>query len=284
MTGLVRQSSSFLNCDKAGAAALFGVPFDSTVSFRPGTRLAPFKVRELSRSLETYSPYFGRELTQGLCEDVGDLVLPGGNLGESLERIRNEARRLHAGHRPVLAIGGEHLVSLPLIQAALEYYPDLAVIHIDAHADLRDEYDGEKLSHATVMRRVAEHVNPGRIYQLCIRSGAEEEFSLRETNLYTFSLDAFSKVYSLVKGHPVYLTFDIDAIDPGYAPGTGTPEPGGITPVQVFSFIQALLGLNIVGFDLVEICPPFDHSDITSVLGAKILREIILASVQTKKG
>jgi agmatinase len=259
---------------------IIGLPMDSTTSFRPGTRLAPYRIREVSEEVEEYSIYQDRSLDEISFYDAGDVQIPFGNVEQSLARMEDTARELLAMQKKIFSIGGEHLVSLPVIKAYTEVYSNLVVIQMDAHADLRDHYLGEPLSHASVMNHVLRLVGDKNIFQLGIRSGTREEMQLagRCSNLY---LDQFLSVLPEVKqkidGRPVYLTLDIDVLDPAFAPGTGTPEAGGVTSRDLISALLDLASLNIVGFDMVEISPPYDIADNTSILGAKILREALLA-------
>ena len=263
-----------------GRKVLFGIPMDSTTSFRPGTRLAPYRIREVSEGIEEYSIYQNKVLAELDFCDAGDLISPFGNVGESLRRAEMVARYLLQEGKQLFVMGGEHLVSLPIIKAYHSFFPDLTVIQLDAHADLREDYLGEKMSHATVMRQAAEMLGDKSVFQLGIRSGTREEleYAAQKTHLY---LDQFSSVIDEVKqkikDRPVYLTLDIDILDPAFAPGTGTPEAGGITSRELLAGLLQFSELNIVGFDLVEISPPYDQGDITAILGAKIIREALLA-------
>lgn len=259
---------------------IVGLPMDSTTSFRPGTRLAPYRVREVSEGIEEYSIYQNRSLQEIDYYDAGDVLIPFGNIRESLHRIEAvTAFFLEQGKR-IFAIGGEHLVSLPVIKAYHNIYPDLAVIQMDAHADLREEYLGEVLSHATVMRQVAEELKDKSLFQLGIRSATRDElnYAAGRTALYLDRLlDAVNEAKKHAGSRPVYISLDIDVLDPAFAPGTGTPEAGGFSSRELFQVLHSLADLNIVGFDMVEISPPYDTGDNTSILGAKILRETLLA-------
>jgi agmatinase len=205
--------------------------------------------------------------------------MPFGNVPEGLRRIETVVHGILAEKRKVFAIGGEHLVTMPVVKAYKAYYPDLAVIQLDAHADLRDDYLGERLSHATVMSHVVEIVGPGNVYQLGIRSAAREEIPYtKNTNFYFNQLiDAGEEVISKIGEKPVYITLDIDVLDPAFAPGTGTPEGGGFSSRELLETLLKFKRLQVVGFDLVEISPVYEKGDNTSILGAKILREAIIA-------
>lgn len=259
---------------------IIGLPMDSTTSFRPGTRHAPYRVREVSEGVEEYSIYQDRSLEEIYFYDAGDVVIPYGNINESLRRMEETARELLSRQKKIFSIGGEHLVSLPIIKAYAEVYPDLVVIQMDAHADLREDYLGETLSHATVMRHVLQIIGDKNLFQLGIRSGTQEEMHYAQScsNLY---LDQFLSVLDEVKEkigpRPVYISLDIDVLDPAFAPGTGTTEAAGISSRDLLKALHDLGQLQVVGFDMVEISPPYDLADNTSILGAKILREALLA-------
>ena len=269
--------------DPNAQVVLMGAPLDVTTSFRPGTRFGPARIRAVSDGLEEFSPVLDRELADVPFYDAGDMDLAPGRVRESLSAIEEAvAAAVGRGQLPVV-LGGEHLLTLGAVRGVLRHVPDLAVIQFDAHADLRDDYLGEKLSHATVMRRVAELIGPGRLYQLGIRSGTADEFRFgsAQTNFYPLPLggtmaELAERAAAAVGSRPVYITLDIDVVDPGFAPGTGTPEPGGVTPGQLLQALYALSELNVVGIDVVEVCPPQDVSDVTSVLAAKIVREALL--------
>ncbi|MGI5912479.1 MAG: agmatinase [Syntrophomonadaceae bacterium] len=259
---------------------IIGIPMDATTSFRPGTRLAPYRVREVSESIEEYSVYQDKSLEEIDFYDAGDVIIPFGNAGASLQRIETVCRGLVRSGKKVFAIGGEHLVSLPLIKSYHEFYQDLVVVQMDAHADLREDYLGETLSHATVMRHVVKEIGDKNLYQLGIRSATRNElkFAAARTCLYLDCfLDVLDEVKKKIGDRPVYLSLDIDVLDPAYAPGTGTPEAGGITSRELLQALHRLKDLKIVGFDMVEISPPYEKGDNTSILGAKILREVLLA-------
>lgn len=259
---------------------IIGIPMDATTSFRPGTRLAPYRVREVSESIEEYSVYQDKSLEEIDFYDAGDIIIPFGNVGESLRRIEVVSRGVVKDGKQVFAIGGEHLVSLPLIKAYHHCYDDLVVVQMDAHADLRHDYLGETLSHATVMRHVVEEIGDNNLYQLGIRSATRDElqFAKSRTNMYLDGLlGILDEVMDSIGERPVYLTLDIDVLDPAFAPGTGTPEAGGISSRELLQALHRLGELRVVGFDMVEISPPYEKGDNTSILGAKILREALLA-------
>lgn len=259
---------------------LLGAPMDYTVSFRPGTRMGAQRIREVSYGVEEYSPYQDKDLVESKFYDAGEIFLPFGNVLGSLKNIKNAVAKVLKDDKFPLVMGGEHLVSLPIIQAMCEKYSDLAVVHFDAHADLRQDYLGECHSHATVMRQVAELIGGKNLYQFGIRSGTKDEFRFAKenTNFFPYEvLKPLGEVLPKLKGRAVYVSLDIDVVDPAYAPGTGTPEPGGCTSKEILQAIHLLAELQIVGFDLVEVSPVYDQSERTSLLAAKIIREAILA-------
>jgi len=269
-------SKSYGNSPKV----IIGLPMDATTSFRPGTRLAPYRVREVSESIEEYSVYQDKSLEDISFYDAGDVVIPFGNVDESLQRIETVCRGLVEDDKKVFAIGGEHLVSLPLIKAYHQRYPDLVVVQLDAHADLRTDYLGETLSHATVMRHVVQELGDKRLYQLGIRSATRDELKFASARTYLYLdrfLDVLDEVVGKIGDRPVYLSLDIDVLDPAFAPGTGTPEAGGVSSRELLKALHQLSELTVVGFDMVEISPPYEKGDNTSILGAKILREALLA-------
>lgn len=274
--------STFIGCEAEYEEAdivLFSVPFDGTTSFRPGTRFAGQTIRPDSYGLETYSPYLQKDLENTAIYDGGDLDMPFGNPKKALEEVSRYSREVLQDGKKFLMIGGEHLVSLPTIEAAYEKYPDLHVIHLDAHTDLRDEYIGEKLSHATVIRRCHDFLGDGRIFQFGIRSGTKHEFDWAKEHTYLepFSLTTLKEKIVELKDVPVYITIDFDVLDPSVFPGTGTPEPGGISYKELLEAIQQFQELNqIVAADVVEFSPPYDTTGASTAAACKTVREMLL--------
>jgi len=258
---------------------IIGAPMDFTVSFRPGARYGPAEIRNVSEGLEEFSFDLQMDLSQRCYFDAGDIALPFGNVNKSLECIENTMEiLLRDGKKPVM-LGGEHLVSLPAVKKAAEAYPGLVVLHFDAHADLRDNYLGEKFSHATVMRRIAELVGGERVFQLGIRSGTREEYQWGKENTCIYPgkiIEPLHDIINEIKGLPVYISLDIDVVDPAFAPGTGTPEPGGCSSSEILRALHMLRDINVIGMDIVEVCPILDRSQITSLLAAKLVRDSIL--------
>ncbi len=279
-----RNVETFLGCDgtyEDSHIVIFGAPFDSTTSYRPGTRFAARTMRAESYGLETYSPYQDLDLEDARAFDGGDLELPFGDTERALDMIHTYAKNILEGGRLPFLIGGEHLVSLPAIKAAAEKHSELAVIHFDAHTDLRDEYLGNHLSHATVIRRAWDILGDGRIHQFGIRSGERAEWEWARaghTNLHPFTFAGLSEAVTALKERPVYLTIDLDVLDPSVFPGTGTPEAGGVTFVELLkAALSVIRGCNVVACDLVELSPPLDPSGTSTATALKLLREMILA-------
>ncbi|WP_105619636.1 agmatinase [Vallitalea okinawensis] len=258
---------------------IFGAPFDGTTSFRPGTRFGPNVMRLESDGIETYSPYLEKDLEDYKLHDAGDLDFPFGNRDEILKVIENYTRTLINHKKIPFMIGGEHLVSYPAVKAVFDKYKDLKIIHLDAHADLRQDYLGEKLSHATVMRRIWDLVGDNKIYQFGIRSGEREEFNWAKEHVYMqkFNIDGVEDLISSIGENPVYITIDLDVLDPSIFPGTGTPEAGGVTFKELLKAIQVFEGLNIVGADIVELSPHYDQTGVSTAVACKVLRELVLA-------
>ncbi len=274
---------TFIGCDAAYEEAtivLFGAPFDSTTSFRPGARFGSAAMRHESFGIETYSPYQDADLEDISVFDSGDLELCFGSAEVALGDIENHTRTVLQDGKLPLLLGGEHLVTLGAFRAVHEKYPDVHIIHFDAHADLREDYLGAKLSHACVMRRCYDLIGDGKIHQFCIRSGerAEFQFAKAHTDMHPFGFDGLVETVQVLAeaGTPVYLTVDLDCLDPASFPGTGTPEAGG---VDFNALLEALLTVgkcNIVGADLNELAPMLDASCRSTAVACKVLRELLL--------
>ncbi|HOP11110.1 MAG TPA: agmatinase [Oscillospiraceae bacterium] len=276
---------TFLACDAEYAeaqAVLFGAPFDGTTSFRPGTRFGPSAIRSESFGIETYSPYCDKDLADYSIFDGGDLELPFGNTERVLAMIEAHTAQLLADEKRFVMLGGEHLVTLGALRAVTKRYPDLRIIHLDAHTDLRDEYIGEKLSHSTVMRRAWELVGDGKIHQFGIRSGEKYEFEFAQvhTNLRKFDLEGFEKTIAQLKDQPVYFSLDLDILDSSVFCGTGTPEAGGVTFQELMNAVLQLHELNIVGCDINELSPHYDQSGSSTAVACKITREVLLQLIR----
>lgn len=279
---LNKNVSTFIGCEAdfdEAKIVVIGAPFDSTTSYRPGTRFASSVIRKESFGLEIYSPYQDKELdTLSVC-DAGDLNLPFGNASRALDVIEEASEEiLSAGKLPFL-IGGEHLVTLGIFRAVFKKYPDVHIVHFDAHTDLRDDYMGEKLSHATVIRRCHDLIGDKKIYQFGIRSGEKAEFEFAKHHLIQekFTAHTIDSALTDLAGKPVYLTIDLDVLDPSQLPGTGTPEAGGLSFETLRSALMKVTDLNIVGIDVNELNPMLDPTGASIALACKLIRELLIA-------
>lgn len=275
---------TFIGCDSSYEEAdivLYGAPFDSTTSYRPGARFGPAAMRHESYGLETFSPYQEKDLCDQKVFDSGDLELCFGSSEAALADIEARAWEILKDGKFPLLLGGEHLVTLGAVRAVLKKWPELHIIHFDAHADLRDDYLGAELSHACVLRRCHDLIGDGRIHQFCIRSGDREEFAFaaEHTDMHRFRFDGLEEVVAELKEKqvPVYFTIDLDCLDPSCFPGTGTPEAGGVTFLQLLDAIRSVAKLNLVGADLNELAPMLDASGVSTATACKVLRELLLA-------
>jgi agmatinase len=276
-----RNIHTFLGCDHEydeSDIVLFGAPFDGTTSYRPGTRFASAAIRNESYGIETYSPYLDKDLTDIKVFDAGDLEFGFGNTERVLKTIEQMTEKILTDEKLPMMVGGEHLVTLGSVRAVVKKYPDLCILHFDAHTDLREEYLGETLSHASVIKRCWELTGDGRIYQFGIRSGEREEFewAKKHTFLQKFNLEHLEEAIETLKDKPVYLTIDLDVLDPSVFPGTGTPEAGGITFMDLITALKKVFNLNIVAADMNELSPVYDQSGASTALACKLLRELLL--------
>ncbi len=276
-----RNIHTFLACDAQYGEAglvLFGAPFDGTTSFRPGARFGPSAIRSESFGIETYSPYSDRDLADYSVFDGGDLDLPFGSARRVLDMIKDYVERLIRDDKRFVMLGGEHLVTLGAVEALAKKCPDLHIVQLDAHTDLREDYLGEELSHATVIYRIWKLLGDGRIHQFGIRSGEkfEFEFAREHTKLRKFDLSGFAETVEQLRGKPVYFTLDLDVLDPSIFCGTGTPEAGGVTFKELLEAVGRLHQLDIVGCDVNELSPHYDLSGASTAAACKITREIIL--------
>ncbi|PKE17363.1 agmatinase [Macrococcoides caseolyticum] len=272
----------YMSCESSfeeATTVIYGAPFDGTVSNRPGTRFAADAIRSESYGLETYSPYLNKDLEDVRIMDSGDVDITIGNKVKVLEELEDTARTILNADKLPFMIGGEHLVTLGPMRAVLEKYPDAMLVQLDAHTDLRDDYMGEPLSHATVVRRIHDLIGDNRIYQYGIRSGTKEEFDWSDTHtvLEKFSIDTLKDLPGIIGNTPVYVTIDLDCLDPSIFPGTGTPEPGGLTYRELEPAFKVFEQLNVVAADIVELSPPYDHSGVSNAVAAKVARELMLA-------
>ena len=252
---------------------MLGMPFDGTVSYRSGSRFAPEQIRLASWGLEEYSPYFDKHLQDCNFHDIGDLEFPLGNTIKSLDLIEKNVSEIYKDGKKVLGIGGEHLVTLPEIKAVSKYCKNLAIIHFDAHTDLREEYLGEKFSHSAVMRHCGEIVGFENIRQIGIRSGMKDEFELMK--IYNTLAKTYADLDSL-KDMNIFVTVDLDVLDTSVMPGTGTPETGGFTFNELLGWFKYIKNFNIIGADVVELAPDYDASGASTAVATKVIRELLM--------
>ncbi len=279
-----KNCQTFLACEADFTEAeivLFGAPYDSTTSNRPGARFGSAAIRAESFGLETYSPYQDRDLTERAICDCGDLELPFGDSAQTLAAIEQHAGQILAAGKLPFMLGGEHLLTLGTVRAAAQRHPDLCLLHFDAHTDLREAYLGVSLSHASVIRRCWEILGDKRIYQFGIRSGERYEFAWAasgHTQLQKFDFTGLEQALAECADKPVYFTLDLDVLDPGVFPGTGTPEPGGVSFLQLMqAAVQVCRQANVIACDVMELAPHYDQSGISTAAACKIVREMLLA-------
>ena len=280
---LNKNMETFIGCEaeyEDAKVVLYGAPFDSTTSFRPGTRFGCKAIRSESFGLETYSPYQDADLLDYAVFDSGDVELCIGDTQIALEQLEERADIILGDGKLPFMIGGEHLVTLAAVRAAVRKYPELHILHFDAHADLREDYLGAKLSHACVLRRCWELTGDGKIHQFGIRSGDREEFAWSKeghVDTHKFHFDGLTEILEQLQGKPVYFTIDLDILDPSVFPGTGTPEAGGVTFLQLLTAVLAVCDqLDIVGCDVNELCPIYDPSGVSTAVAGKIVRELLI--------
>ncbi|NLC94114.1 MAG: agmatinase [Bacilli bacterium] len=278
-----KNTLTFLFCNsdyEEAKTVIFGAPFDGTTSYRPGTRFAPNAIRVESYGLEVYSPYQDKNLTDYPIFDAGDLVPKIGSVDKMIDDIETfTTKLLDDGKQPVM-LGGEHSLTVGTIRAMAKKYPDLHILHFDAHTDLRDTYFDHKLSHANVLYRAWELIGDGRIFQFGIRSGAKEEFEWAKEHVIQnkYNINGLDEALKIVKDKPVYITIDLDVLDPSVFPGTGTPEPGGISFQELLDAILKFTQLeNIVGADVMELAPHYDQTGASTIVACKVLRELLIA-------
>ena len=262
--------------------SLLGVPYDGTCCFRPGARFGPSAVREDSYGIETYCPQLNLDLEDINFTDIGSLDVPLGDAKLTLDYIRDATDILLKKNLKPLIIGGEHSITIGIIKSIITNYPDLIMLQLDAHADLRDEWLGSKFSHACTMKRCLEILPSKKIFQIGIRSGTKSEFlemnNSKRLIQHTLGENAKSLEEALksFKGRPIYLTFDLDWFDPSVMPGTGTPEPGGYFWGDFAAIINVIKSHNLIGADVVELSPKLDNTGISSILAAKVIRSLIM--------
>ena len=276
------KGTEFIGCEgtfENSDIVIFGAPFDGTTSYRPGARFAPAHIRNESYSIETYSPYLDKDLEDYNVYDAGDLDLPFGNTEKVLAMIKDYTKNLLDNKKIPFMIGGEHLVTYGAFQSVYEKYQKVHIVHFDAHTDLREDYLGEKLSHACVIKRCYELVGDNKIFQFGIRSGERDEFywAKEHTHLQKNNFDGLENILNIIGNNPVYFTIDLDVLDPSGFPGTGTPEAGGVSFIELLNAIKIVTKLNVVALDINELSPPWDNSGISTSLACKVVRELILS-------
>lgn len=252
---------------------MLGLPFDGTVSYRSGSRFAPEQIRLASWGLEDYSPRFDKHLEDVNFHDAGDLEFPLGNTYKSLDLIEKNVEEIYRDGKRVFGIGGEHLVTLPEIKAVSKFYKDLAIVHFDAHTDLREEYLGEEMSHSAVIRHASKIVGAENIKQIGIRSGMKEEWEFKKEHKTLIS--EYSEL-DVLKDKKIFVTVDLDVLDPSVMPGTGTPESGGMQFNELIGWFEYLKNFDIIGADVVELSPDYDASGVSTAVATKVIRELLM--------
>lgn len=252
---------------------MLGMPFDGTVSYRSGSRFAPEQIRLASWGLEEYSPRFDKHLEDVNFHDAGDLEFPLGNTYKSLDLIEENVEQIYKDGKRVFGIGGEHLVTLPEIKAVAKFHKDLAIVHFDAHTDLREEYLGEEMSHSAVIRHASKIVGSENLKQIGIRSGMKEEWEFMKK--HNTLIHEYSELDEL-KGKKIFVTVDLDCLDPSVMPGTGTPESGGMQFNELMGWFEYLKNFDIVGADVVELAPDYDASGVSTAVATKVIRELLM--------
>lgn len=256
---------------------MLGLPFDGTVSYRSGSRFAPEQIRLASWGLEEYSPRFDKDINDCNFHDIGDLEFPLGNTVKSLELIKDNVKQIYDDGKRLLGIGGEHLVTYPEIVAISDVYgDDLAIVHFDAHTDLRDEYMGEKLSHSAVIKLCSRYVRPENIKQIGIRSGMKEEWEFMKRNNTFIKDNNDYKSLDCLLDKKVFITVDLDVLDPSVMSGTGTPESGGMSFNELMGWFEYLKKFDIIGADVVELAPDYDTSGCSTAVATKVIRELLM--------
>ena len=251
---------------------MLGMPYDCTCSNRAGTRFGPQAIRLESVGIETYSPYFDEDLENIPFYDAGDLEYPFGNAKRALEITEDNVDCILNDGKKLLGIGGEHLITLASVKSLLKKYDNLAVIQFDAHTDLRSQYLGETLTHSGVMYQIAELIGYNNIIQIGLRSGEKAEFDIvkKYSTLKTKpqELDKF-------KNKNIFLTIDLDVLDPSLMSGVGTPEAGGLSYNELVDWLKYLKNFNIVSADIMELSPDIDPTKTSTATACKLVREVL---------
>ncbi len=267
------------NCE----IGIFGVNYDGTCSFKPGARFGPEAIRQVSSCLETYCPKLNKDLENIMYVDFGSIIIDNNDSKSVIESVKSATNFLiNKGLKPIM-LGGEHSITTGAVEALVKKYPDLILVQLDAHADLRESYIGNKHSHACTMKRCLEVLPKKKIFQVGIRSGTKEEFQFMHNNnqLVNFcpggSAQELKQALLPYSKSPIYLTIDLDWFDPSLLSGTGTPEPGGFFWNDFEEILKTLRDFKIVASDIVELSPEIDKSGVSSIVAAKLLRSLILS-------
>src|SRR5881409_4116142 len=278
-------SPTFIGCRLPLADArivVFGIPFEGRVNLRKGADAGTLDVRLGSESIETYSPALARDLEDLAIADIGDCELPDG--APPREQLDAARKQIAAWWRPGLIpfmMGGDHTATVSVIEVLAPAFPDLRILHLDAHPDLREEFLGERYNYASALARVMDTVPPERVYQVGIRTGAREEYHRRRPRFYpafaVHPLDAIRTILPELRGHPIYVTIDVDVLDPSEAPGTGSPEPGGLRVPELIDIVRLLGDCQVIGGDLVEVTHAWDPTGRTGIAASWVIREALLS-------
>ena len=267
-----------------------GIPFDAGVSYRPGARFGPSHIRESSRLLRPYNPGLGVspfEVAQVV--DAGDVAVNPFDIAAAIDTVEHAATDLTSGGRRLVTIGGDHTISLPLLRAAAAQHGPVALVHFDAHLDTWDTYFGAEYTHGTPFRRAVEEglLDTEAISHVGTRGPLYGHRDLEEDRRFGFGIITSADVYhqgvvevidrlrSRIGNRPLYVSIDIDVLDPAHAPGTGTPEAGGITSRELLEILRGFAGLNIIGADVVEVAPAYDHAQITGVAASHVAYDLV---------
>ena len=262
--------------------AVTGVPFDQAVTNRPGTRLGPRAIREASALQAVDKPYGWpfNVFEECAIADYGDLAFDYANVPEFPGRLTDHIRAILAAGAAPLTLGGDHYISFPILRAMAEKYGPLSLIHFDAHSDTWADDDMTRVDHGTMFYKAVKSgfVDPARSVQIGIRTTNDDTLGVHIIDAPEVHMigpdEVVARVMQIVGDHPAYLSFDIDALDPAYAPGTGTPVWGGLTSAQAAAMLRGLAGVNLKGGDIVEVSPPFDTTGATAIAGAHVAVEI----------
>jgi len=271
-------SSPERSIEQRAAATIFGAPLDLTESFRAGAQGGPTAVRYMSDALETYSPVLDQDLEALAIHDLGDLQLTDATVEDALAQIEGAMELAAEKSKLAIMLGGEHLASLGGFRGLKRVHPDALILQADAHLDIRPEYEGQPFTHATWLNHVGQEFGFPIIHQVGLRSGERAEWQLakRETAFSSTELHLPVSVRERIGRQPLYVSIDIDVLDPAHAPGTGCPEPGGVTFRELAAFLYSLEGLQVMALDVMEVSPDLDRANITAAAAAKLVREAIL--------